>query len=101
MPDRHDYDAQKTLNHFRKVPGRGGNHNKTNTVSARSDHVWINGGWSEGTLTTTYVGLQSFTIYNWWGKIIYKKGEDGSTITVISVEQGIILDQDGKPIFRW
>jgi len=69
------------------------------SVSSGRDRVWIYGGRGEDTLTVN-AGFQSFTIYNWWGKIIYKKGEDGSSITVITVEHIAVIGPEGEILFE-
>jgi len=76
------------------------NDNVTYDVSAGKDNVWIYGGRGEDRLTVN-AGLQSFTIYNWWGKIIYKQGEGGTKITVITVEHITVIGPEGEILFEW
>lgn len=82
------------------IGGGEGNDTITYDLSTGGDKASINGGRGTDDLTIN-AGLQNFTVFDWLGRIIYKQGEGGTRITLISMEHGTILDPDGKPIFEW
>jgi hypothetical protein len=69
-------------------------------ASDGQDNVYIDGSSGVDTLTIN-AGLQSFTVYDRKGNVLYKAGDGSSVIKVISIEQGRILDPDGNILYQW
>lgn len=67
----------------------------TYNVSSGNDNVTLNAGQGEDTLTINKRG-QNFTLVDNNGNVIFKTGDEGSTITVSSVEHITVIGDDGS-----
>jgi hypothetical protein len=64
------------------------------------DSVTINGGIGNDFLTIQK-NQQTFKMLDESGNTLYKVGENGSTITILGVEHGQVIGDDGKVAFQW
>jgi hypothetical protein len=72
----------------------------TYDLSAGRDVVLINGGNDEDSLTINE-NHNSLQLFNDSGIVMFTSGQNGSTITIISIEHGQVFGDDGKVAFQW
>jgi hypothetical protein len=83
-----------------KIEGGTGNDQLIYYVTAGRDSVSIDGGGGEDFLTVNR-NLQSFQLVDGTGVVLYSVGSGGSVITVLNVEHGEVIGDDGKVAFQW
>jgi len=69
-------------------------------LTSGKDSVLIDGG-SENDSLWIYKNQQSFQLLDSSGAILFSVGSGGSVITVLNVEHGQVIGDDGKVAFNW
>jgi Ca2+-binding RTX toxin-like protein len=80
----------------------GGKVNDTMTynVTGGSDNVTINGAQGDDNLTINKMG-QKITLVDNNGKVIFKSGDGGSTITITNIEHIKVIGDNGERLYTY
>ena len=82
-----------------RINGESGNDAITYSVSNGDDQAFIDGGTGSDTVTING-GLQSFTVLDDQGQVLYQRGTGGSVITVRNAECLQVLGPDGEVLYE-
>jgi hypothetical protein len=83
-----------------RIEAGSGNDTLRYDLSSGKDSVFIDGG-SENDFLTINKNHLSFQLLDSNGLVLYLVGSGGSTITVVNVEGGEVVGDDGKVAFQW